>query len=438
MGGLRAQAHDRLIIFCRYPAPGRTKTRLIPVLGPTGAAELHRWLTEKTFETIKAIALRRRIGVEVRFDGGSELKMRRWLGPGAIFSRQGEGDLGERMHAAFVNAFQSGCRRVVLLGTDIPGLNKNHLGKAFAALAEQDLVLGPSTDGGYWLMGLRRPAHVFQGINWGTEKVLEQTIVLAKRHGLTVHQLDPLTDIDTEDDFKRWQPKGIWQRPYVSIIIPVLNEAVNVRATIRAATDDDAEIIVVDGGSMDDTVLQAADAGAQVEISPQCRATQQNRGAEAASGSILLFVHADTLLPNGFVYHVFETLMDPSIIVGAFRFKSDLDSPSMKVIEFLTNFRSQYLRLPYGDQGLFIRKTVFESFGGFPNVPIAEDLFFVRRLSKRGKIRIAPANAVTSSRRWQTLGVLRTTLINQLIVAGCYLGVSPHTLASLYKIQPKK
>ena len=429
---------DRIIIFSRYPEPGKTKTRLIPLLGPAGAAEFQRNLTEKTFNTVKAFASDRVIEVEFRYEGGSDRKMVRWLGSGMIFSRQNSGDLGERMQTAFLETFHAGCRRVVLLGTDIPELKIDHLEKAFDALTEHDLVLGPSTDGGYWLMGLNRSNDLFHGINWGTEMVLDQTIALAKGQGLRIHRLDPLTDIDTVEDLKQSLPGLAAEGPYMSVIIPVLNEAVNVENTISRAHDDDVEVIVVDGGSVDDTVFKATRAGARVIRSFPGRGVQQNHGASVARGSVLLFLHADTALPSGYVTHVFDTLMDPEITLGAFRFKTDLNRSLMKVIEFMANFRSHYLKLPYGDQGLFIRKSVFDSVGGFPEAPIAEDFFFARKLSKYGRIGIAPADAITSARRWKTLGLLRTTLINQLIVAGCCLGISPLTLASLYRITRKK
>ncbi|MBW1887683.1 MAG: glycosyltransferase family 2 protein [Deltaproteobacteria bacterium] len=160
---------------------------------------------------------------------------------------------------------------------------------------------------------------------------------------------------------------------------------------------------------------------------------QQNRGAMLASGRVFLFLHADTHLPGNYMTHIFEALMDPKTVAGAFRFKTDLGHPLMKIIEFLTNFRSQILKMPYGDQGLFVRRSVFESVGGFPEVSLAEDLLLVRLLSKWGRIRIVPAKVITSGRRWRKLGVLRTTLINQVIVVGCYLGISPGTLARLYR-----
>jgi len=204
-------SRDRLIIFGRYPVPGRTKTRLIPVLGPAGAADLQRRLTENILETVRRFARPREIGVEICFEGDSKQKMRRWLGSGEILSRQVSGNLGERMQAAFLDAFQRGAHRVVLLGTDIPKIRTDHLEQAFDALAKNDLVIGPSKDGGYWLIGLNHPVGLFGGIKWSTDAVFGQTLALAKEQGLRVKTLTPLTDIDTAEDLKQELPgwKGI-------------------------------------------------------------------------------------------------------------------------------------------------------------------------------------------------------------------------------------
>lgn len=425
---------DRLIVFGRYPVPGRTKTRLIPALGPAGAADLQRRLTENIVETVREFAKPRKIEVEVCFEGDSKHKMRHWLGSGIVLSRQVQGNLGERMQAACLDAFQKGADRVVLLGTDIPQLRKDHLEKSFDALAENDVVIGPSTDGGYWLMGMTHPVDLFKGIKWGSDLVFDQTLSLAKKQGLRVKTLTPLKDIDTAEDLKQVLPGWAEKGPYVSVVIPALNEAMNIEATIKSAMHQDAEIIVVDGGSTDSTVKIASSAGVRVIESPRGRAVQQNLGAKAATGRVLLFLHADTLLPAGYVNYMFEVLMDRKTVAGAFRFKTNLDYPAMKLIEFVANIRSRYLKLPYGDQGLFILKSVFESVGGFPEVPIAEDLYFLRCLSRYGRIKITSAYALTSARRWQTLGLFRTTLINYIILMGCCLGVSSHILAGLYKV----
>jgi hypothetical protein len=435
MEGKRITEQDRLIVFGRYPIPGQTKTRLIPGLGRVTAADFHRHLFEQTLNTAKTFVTRKAIDVEVCHEGSAERKMRNWLGGGVLYSRQGAGDLGARMEEAFARAFQKGCRKVLLFGTDIPGLSQRHLSEGLQALNERDLVLGPSTDGGYWLIGLKStaPAGIFRGMAWGAKDVLEKTIARAKSHGMTVHILDSLTDMDTMDDLKSRMPEWLHSRPYVSVIMPVLNEAANIEASMARARDREAEIIVVDGGSVDQTVDKAIRAGARVLKSAPGRALQQNTGAAVAQGKVLLFLHADTKLPEGYVSHVFEALLDPTVRVGAFFFRTDLDKPLITAIEWLANFRTRYLRLPYGDQALFVRKSTFEEVGGIPVVPIAEDLLFVKELSKTGKVKIARAPAVTSGRRWEKLGVLRTTLINQMVLAGLLLRVSPHTLARLYR-----
>ncbi len=337
------------------------------------------------------------------------------------------------MQMAFRKAFQDGCRRVVLHGTDIPGLTVRHLQESFEALKEKDLVLGPSTDGGYWLIGLRRYVDLFQGIEWGSPTVLEKTVAEAQRQKVSCHLLEHLTDMDTSEAVRRWMPEWAERRPYLSVIIPALNEGALIEDTIAHARNGDAEIIVVDGGSRDDTVQRARLAGALVSKSRNGRAVQQNQGASQARGDVLLFLHADTVLPKGYVTHAFETFLDPGTILGAFRFKTDSDEPGMRIIEYLVNLRSQYLKVPYGDQALFIRKAAFGQAGGFPAVPIGEDVAFVRKVSKVGRVAIAEAEAVTSARRWRKLGVVRATMINQLILVGLAMGVSPMTLSRMYR-----
>ncbi len=423
---------DRIILFGRYPVPGKTKTRLIPALGPAGAAELQRRLTERLLKSLRRAAALMGVELEVCLGGGNRAKARRWLGRDFLFSEQGRGNLGESMQTAIEAAFQQGCRRVLLLGTDIPGIEVRHLEAAFQALEDRDLVLGPSTDGGYWLMGLNRPADVFRKIGWGTEHVLEQTLAAAEGLHLGWRRIETLSDVDTEEDLGLLPSDVSVHRPYLSVIIPALNESGGIERTVQGALDIDAEVIVVDGGSTDDTASRAERAGARVEQGARGRAFQQNQGAARAGGEVLLFLHADTRLPGGYVPHVFETLMDPGTTVGAFRFRTDGEGPLMRIAESLTNLRARVFQLPYGDQALFLRRPCFEGIGGFPETAIAEDLFLVRRLSGQGRVCVAPAEAVTSSRRWHRIGVVRTTVINQIILAGCILGISSDKLARLY------
>ncbi len=427
----------RLILFTRYPVPGKTKTRLIPELGKVGAADLQRRLTQSVFKTAKKTAANRGLACVVCFDGENEKKMRQWLGSHVIYIRQSHGGLGMRMAMAMKDAFEQGCRQAVLIGADVPEITCHHLEEAFERLRHHDLVLGPLLDGGYWLVGMNRFYDVFEGVDWGTARVWSQTIRKGYGMGLKIKVLDSLRDIDTKDDLRQWNIQEADKKPYVSVIIPTLNEEANIEASIAGATHENAEVILVDGGSTDQTMARAGAAGAEVQSGPKGRALQQNFGATCARGNVLLFLHGDTRLPEDYPDHIFDAMMDPKTVGGAFQFKTDWENHLMHAVEILTNLRAKHLKLPYGDQGLFVRKSIFKEMGGFPHVAIAEDLFFVRQLFRKGRIRIVPAATVTSSRRWKAMGILRTTFINQLILAGCILGVSPQTLAPVYHLWKK-
>lgn len=430
---LRPPVGGRLILFGRYPVPGRTKTRLIPALGPVGAADLQRRLTQKSLTTILRTHLPAS-SVEFCYTGGTSHQVRRWLGCHGIgFSRQTGEDLGSRMANALRAAFRRGYRPVVLVGTDIPAMTAGHIQIAFQALQHHDIVLGPSRDGGYWLIGMRRPLDLFRDIPWGGADVLARTLDQAAGQGLKVHQLEPLNDIDTEADLAAWQPHGKWRHPYVTVVIPALNEAPAIENAIRRAHCADSRIIVADGGSDDGTAERALRAGAKVIVTKPGRAIQQNAAARLSAGPALLFLHADTLLPPDYPAQVFETLLPDGVVAGAFRFKTDWNHRGMRLIEKMARIRSALLQMPYGDQALFMPKTTFDKAGGFSNVPIAEDLFLVRRIGRLGRISHTRGFAVTSGRRWRTLGIWRTTLINCLITGGCLLGVDPRRLAPLYK-----
>jgi hypothetical protein len=194
---------ERLIIFTRYPEPGRTKTRLIPALGATGAAELHRRMTELALGTARQFAALQAVALEVRYTGGDEALMRQWLGGNLLLRTQSDGDLGTRMRDAFHEAFQQGCERVVIIGTDCPGITSRTLASAFAALRHNDLTLGPASDGGYYLIGLRRLIpQLFDRILWGTDGVLRHTLQIAEAGDLRCSLLERLDDVDRPEDLR--------------------------------------------------------------------------------------------------------------------------------------------------------------------------------------------------------------------------------------------
>lgn len=220
----------------------------------------------------------------------------------------------------------------------------------------------------------------------------------------------------------------------ISIIVPTLNEAVNLPGLLPAAKKV-KELLVIDGGSSDNTVFIAKELGFRVieETGPGGRGTQLNTGAANASGSFLLFLHADTLLPLDFSHAISTCLANSENILGSFRLQVKNSGKLLKLVLWFTNIRSKFLQLPYGDQSFFIRKQNFMELGGFPEVPIMEDFIFVKQAKKKGKIVTLDQAVITSARRWQRLGVLRTTVTNQLVVLGYYLGIKPEKLAAFYR-----
>jgi rSAM/selenodomain-associated transferase 2 len=158
-----------------------------------------------------------------------------------------------------------------------------------------------------------------------------------------------------------------------------------------------------------------------------------NFGAKQAQGKILLFVHLDSELPSQYLTEIEQILNSENIIAGAFKFQVDSVGVAFRLLEYLVNLRSRFFGLPYGDQGLFIKTETFWELGGFKNLPIMEDYEFIQRLKQQGKIAIANTAIQTSARRWQKFGIIKTTLINQLIILGYHLQIPPQTLAKWYR-----
>ena len=437
-------SRQRIIIFTRYPEPGTTKTRMIPELGPEGAAELQRQMTEHIKAKVDELCALQPFAVEIRYEGGNDNLMTQWLGEGVTYCRQGNGDIGLRMGRALQDAFEQGCKTVLIIGSDIPDITPGVMQIAFEKLEQKDLVLGPAADGGYYLIGVNRNTfrhwhpQIFKNVSWGTEHVLPETLGIAKKLKLKFSLLDVLRDVDRPEDLGVWQHASGRYRPAagskrISVIIPSLNEAEVIAATISNLKKyRHTEIIVVDGGSRDKTVYLAREMGAKVLTSTPSRAGQMNLGAAHASGDVLLFLHADTRLPENFENSVLAAIARQNISAGAFSLGIDSRVKGLRFIERVANWRSRFLQMPYGDQALFVTRRLFHEIGGYPDYPIMEDFEFVRKLKKKGKIAILPESVQTSPRRWLNLGILKTWLLNQLIVCAYYLGISPRRLSRWY------
>jgi rSAM/selenodomain-associated transferase 2/rSAM/selenodomain-associated transferase 1 len=429
-------ASERLAVFARFPEPGRAKTRLIPALGSEGAARLHAEMVRHTLRRVDELDGMRRASIEVWFAGGDAERFKLAFGEGRYYP-QSDGDLGARMAHAF-GTMLADARAAVIIGSDCPGITARMISDAFDALLCHDLVLGPATDGGYYLIGLRRPVtDLFDRMPWGTAQVLSETLARAKRLSLVVHLLPPLDDVDEPSDLAVWEAARLVDgnssqadTPDVSIIIPTLNEAALVGRTVCAVLRPGVEVIVADGGSTDGTREIAASSGASVIDAPRGRGPQLNAGAAHARGTILLFLHADTLLPQDYADVVRRTLADPSVALGAFRLRIDRPGILMRLIETGVGLRCALFQMPYGDQALFLRAELFRQLGGFAPMPLMEDVELLHRAGAIGSICIVPEAVITSGRRWDSAGVVRTTLINLSCLAGFRAGISPARLAT--------
>lgn len=424
---------NAVLLFTRYPAPGEAKTRLIPALGAEGAARLQRDMTELIVTRLRSAFIQGGFQPTVCYAGASVTAMRRWLGRGLAYEAQAGDDLGRRMARAVEARFDRGARKVLVIGADCPGVTSAVLERAFAALDRHPVVFGPAQDGGYYLVGLSRPcSELFQGIEWGNETVLRDSLARARRLGLDPALLSTLPDVDRPEDLVHWEIARR-EASRLAVIIPTLNEAAQLGETLdRVARGRPDEIIVADGGSTDGTVEIARQMGARVLAAPRGRARQMNAAAAVASAELLLFLHADTWPPEGYAGVIREHLNHPTVAAGAFRFALREPVRARRLLEALVWVRCRCFGTPFGDQGLFVRRDLFQAVGGFADWPLLEDVEILRRLRPHGRIALTHATGQTSGRRWMELGVLRTFVINQLVRLGFHVGVSRQHLAQFY------
>lgn len=219
----------------------------------------------------------------------------------------------------------------------------------------------------------------------------------------------------------------------ISVIVPVLNEEKSIAATLRALRAlAPYEIIVIDGGSRDRTSEIASQFGVTVMLSQRGRARQMNRGARQASGDVLLFLHADTRLPNSAFADIGAALANSQCIGGRFDVELDGDHWLLPVVARLISYRSRVTKVGTGDQALFVRREVFARMGGFPDIPLMEDIAFCRALKQLGEVACLRSRVITSARRWEAHGVWRTIFRMWTLKLLYLAGVAPARLKQFY------
>jgi len=227
----------------------------------------------------------------------------------------------------------------------------------------------------------------------------------------------------------------------ISIIIPVLNESAGINNTLEhlsgliAVNGLPAEIIVVDGDQEGKTIAAIKDDKVITVVGKPGRGRQMNRGAALSKGEILLFLHADTLLPDDGLTLIAGACADLPFTAGAFDLAIDSERPIFRLIEKTASLRSRMTRIPYGDQAFFFDAGYFHAIGGFAEIPFLEDVEIMRRIKKRGeKIVFLNRSVHTSARRWEKDGAIKRTLRNRLLVFLYCAGMAPERLAKLYSI----
>lgn len=238
---------------------------------------------------------------------------------------------------------------------------------------------------------------------------------------------------------RKFERMGLGNSPSISVILPVLNEEAQIAETLRALGEqlrgENAEVIVADGGSRDQTArLAAGFEFVRVIVCQQAnRGGQMNQGASASTGEVLLFLHADVKLPAGALSAITQALTDERIVGGCFQIRFPEDaSASLRLVARGINFRTRLFRTATGDQGIFVRRRVFTEIGGYKILPLMEDIGLFNEVKRRGRVVALDGQVEISPRRWLKHGVWRTVLLMYLLRAGYWLGIHPATLKRFF------
>lgn len=399
---------EAIILFTRIPLPGQTKTRLMPTYTPEECAQIHSCFLRDQVACCQSAG--RDLFLCYAPQGELDELYQIYPQKNRYFPQISEG-LGLRMLEAIRHVLSLGYQACVLLGSDIPEVTGQILQEAFHILAKKDLVFGPTEDGGYYLVGMKKPiSAAFNLQDYGKDTVLQQTLQALEKEGYQAGLLDSLSDIDSPADLlalgerlahsRSHTALYLKEHPKISVIVPIYNE----KSTIVPFQKElekikNCEIILVDGGSQD---------GTQALISPtftllssqKGRANQMNTGALHSSGTLLFFLHCDSILPENA-----EELLKSAAQAqrwGGFGIVFDNKSPLMALCAHRSNQRMKRRGIVFGDQGIFIPRSLFFQVGLFPDLPIMEDYQLSLTLADRGIPPLCLQSPIcTSARRFQ-------------------------------------
>ena len=436
-----------VIIFTRVPEAGKTKTRMMPHLTPEQCEKLHTcFLQDITGECRKCAA---DLFVCYTPEEGDQ-KLKKLLGETkGYFPQEGDG-LGERMYRGLEQVLGLDYDACLLIGTDIPELKARDLERAFLALEQKDVVFGKTGDGGYYLVGMKRPLREVFSLNaYGHGKVLEETLRDLASCGISVGFTRTLEDMDTPEDLRGYRERMredsrlktsrtghfLARSSKISVIIPVYNERAWVDRLQRQLLPlaKECEILFVDGGSTDGTVERIRPEFTLLH-SEKGRGKQMNAGAKASIGDILFFLHCDSELPPRPLEQIRRVMRDYR--AGCFGIAYHSRNFFMFTCRVISNHRIKDRKVMFGDQGIFVDRDVFFQAGMFPEIPIMEDYQFSLTLKKMGvKPGIARKRIYTSDRRYPkgTMEKLRFMWKMNRMRKMYRDGVSPEKLAKMYR-----
>jgi rSAM/selenodomain-associated transferase 2 len=316
-------------------------------------------------------------------------------------------------------AFATGANKAVLIGTDLSDIEATDIEGAFRNIGEKTAVLGPAADGGFYLIGTDRPIGApLQFSTWGTAEVFSRTARELEADGFRIHLAAERHDVDCKRDLDRLGRDFLFAGS-MSIIIPTLAEAQKLSPLLlylQSSLWPGDEIVVVQGGAFEKAALRRISPSLAVVSTRKGRGIQQNAGAILSRGTILFFLHDDTVPPPEFPYLIRRACRDYRAAVGCFKLRFLPSNRALGLIAAWANLRTALFKLPYGDQGLFCRREAFERVGGFGRSYLMEDVDLVGKFRKmaqgRGAISILPAPIYSSSDRYLRKGILKASLLN--------------------------
>ncbi len=452
-----------VVIMAKDPNSVPVKTRLAASIGDEATQGLFRAFILDELDAIEGAGL----GVVVSlFPPGDGDDFREWLGRPVTTLPQEGGDLGERIISSLKEAMGRVEGSVVTITSDVPDLPVGHLEEAFRSMEGSDAVLASSSDGGFHLIGIRRDAlskDLLRGVPWSTGRALEVVQGRLESRGLSVVEVSPWYDVDDGNDLEALEarlsedpstaprtatvlellpihePPG----PWLSVVIPVLHEEELVRGTVDhvLSTGDrgEVEVIVVDGDPEGGTLAALGRDDVVGLTAPKGRGTQMNAGASRARGEVLLFLHVDTRLPVGALGLIRGALDEDGSDVGAFEVSYGDGGTVERMMAKLGNTRARLRRVPYGEHGVFMTRRAFDELGGFPDVPIMEDVEMMLKVKRSGREPVfidRPVN--TSVRRFHQVGFWRTNARNMVMLWLHRFGAPPEKLATFYPPQSEE